>query len=225
MTTQQSEIKKSWRIFTVSNSSILELRAIRPSETPLQPSNRSLSFTFKASDFSDIDACKQALEEKAIELNDLGYNIYIVMNQIRSDFCDRSVKDKDINARQLLLIDIDRCGDTKNPASDIEVEAAESLGSEVQSYLKKHGLPEPERVMSGNGAHLYYKLNFLPNNEQASKLIKDFLNHLASNFNSSTVTIDTTVTNASRITKMPGTIARKGIESEGRPYRMAKVYD
>jgi len=225
MTTQQSEIKKSWRIFTVSNMSILELRAIRPSETPLQPSNRSLSFTFKASDFSDTDACKQAFEEKAIELNNLGYNIYIIMNQIRSDFCGGSVKDEDITARQLLLIDIDRSGDTKKPASDIEVKAAEALSSEVQGYLKKHGFPEPERVMSGNGVHLYYKLDFLPNNEQATQTIKTLLNHLASKFNNSIVEIDTTVFNASRITKMPGTIARKGIESEGRPYRMAKVYD
>ena len=225
MTTQQSEIKKSWRIFTVSNMSILELRAIRPKETPLQPSNRSLSFTFKVSDFSDIDACKEAFEEKAIELNNLGYNIYIVMNQIRSDFCVGSAKDEDITARQLLLIDIDRSGDTKNPASDIEVAAAETLSSEVQGYLKKHGFPEPERVMSGNGVHLYYKLDFLPNNEQATQTIKTLLNHLASKFNNSIVEIDTTVFNASRITKMPGTIARKGIESEGRPYRMAKVYD
>ena len=225
MTTQQSEIKKSWRIFAVSSLSVLELRAIRPSGTTLQPSNRSLSFTFKASDFSDIDACKQALEEKAIELNDLGYNIYIVMNQIRSDFCGGSVKDKDISARQLLLIDIDRAGDTKQPATDEDIEAAEKVSEGIEHYLKGHGYPEPIRVMSGNGAHLYYKLDFLPNNEQATQTIKTLLNHLASNFNNSTVEIDTTVFNASRITKMPGTIARKGIESEGRPYRMAKVYD
>jgi hypothetical protein len=33
------------------------------------------------------------------------------------------------------------------------------------------------------------------------------------------------VFNASRITKVVGTVARKGLESEDRPYRMARVYE
>ena len=46
---------------------------------------------------------------------------------------------------------------------------------------------------------------------------------LANKFDNEIVKIDTVVYNASRITKVVGTIARKGLESEGRPYRMARV--
>ena len=49
------------------------------------------------------------------------------------------------------------------------------------------------------------------------------LKNLATEFDNDTVKIDTTVFNASRITKVVGTFARKGLESEGRPYRMARV--
>jgi hypothetical protein len=44
---------------------------------------------------------------------------------------------------------------------------------------------------------------------------------LADKFDNNIVKVDTSVFNASRITKVVGTIARKGIESEGRPYRKA----
>ena len=42
-------------------------------------------------------------------------------------------------------------------------------------------------------------------------------------FDTETHKVDTTVHNASRITKMIGTVARKGKESAGRPYRKAKM--
>jgi hypothetical protein len=48
---------------------------------------------------------------------------------------------------------------------------------------------------------------------------------LATKFDNDTVGVDRVVYNAGRITKIPGTIARKGVESEGRPYRMAMIVD
>jgi len=53
--------------------------------------------------------------------------------------------------------------------------------------------------------------------------VQSLLKQLAAEFDNATVKIDTTVFNASRITKVVGTIARKGMESQGRPYRMAQV--
>ena len=75
--------------------------------------------------------------------------------------------------------------------------------------------------MSGNGVHLYYRLADLENNTSSKALIKRTLINLANRFNTREVSIDTAVFNASLITKIPGTIARKGFESESRPYRMA----
>jgi len=77
--------------------------------------------------------------------------------------------------------------------------------------------------MSGNGYHLYYILDNLPNTQEVTEAIRNALNSLAIRFDNEHVHIDTNVYNASRITKVPGTIMRKGEESPGRPYRRAVV--
>ena len=119
------------------------------------------------------------------------------------------------------MIDIDRTNARKEPASDAEVELAKSLAQEITRYLEEKHLSKPIRLMSGNGVHLYYRLADLENNTSSKALIKRTLINLANRFNTREVSIDTAVFNASRITKIPGTIARKGVESESRPYRMA----
>jgi len=58
---------------------------------------------------------------------------------------------------------------------------------------------------------------------KAGKAVEQFLKALAVRFNNSVVGADTSVFNASRITKVIGTVARKGIASEGRPYRIARL--
>jgi hypothetical protein len=50
------------------------------------------------------------------------------------------------------------------------------------------------------------------------------LHRLADRFDNDVVKIDTSVYNASRITKVVGTVARKGAEGPARPYRVAKLY-
>ena len=149
--------------------------------------------------------------------------MHTVMNSIRPDFQGGSAKDKDIAYRNLLLIDIDRAGATKSPAINKEVKAAKSLATEIAAYLTQLGWPQPIQVMSGNGWHLYYKLDQLNNDDETTSLIRKALKLLAKRFNNSVVNIDTVVYNASRITKVPGTIARKGEETEDRPHRKAVV--
>jgi len=213
--------KKIWRIIGISDASILELRAIWPSG--IQPIQPALTKHFKASDFNDIDACKAAFEAEALRLNALGYNIYTVMNPIDPTFTGSAVKDEDINYRDLMLIDIDRVEKKKEPATDVEVDAAKQLADTVMAYLAENGWSEPIRVMSGNGHHLYYVLPEVSNDDKSKQYVQSLLKSLAAEFDNDTVKIDTTVFNASRITKVVGTVARKGLESEGRPYRMARV--
>ena len=78
-------------------------------------------------------------------------------------------------------------------------------------------------MMSGNGYHLYYVLNEILNDEVNKSLVEGALHELANKFNNSIVAVDTVVFNASRITKVPGTIARKGESTAERPHRMAVV--
>jgi hypothetical protein len=215
------EIKKMWPSFGAAGRTPLSLRAIPPKGA--KPILRVINKTFNANDYPNIEDRKRAFEAEALRLNDLGYNVYIVMNSIRPSFCGDAVCDSDIENRVLLLIDFDRAGKAKVPASDTEVADARRVADLVAEYLSAQGWDEPIRVMSGNGHHLYYHLDHLPNDDKSKDAIQSLLNWLAAKFDSQSTHIDTGVYNASRITKIPGTIARKGLESEGRPYRMARV--
>ena len=157
------EIKKLWQIIVVSESGILEMRAIWP--TGITPSKPPVTTHFRAKAYSSVDACKAAFEAEALRLNDVGYNIYVMMNPIASSFNGSAARDGDISHRNLLLIDIDRVEMKKEPANDAEVEAAGALAKTVMACLDHLGWPDPIRVMSGNGHHLYYALPDTPNNE------------------------------------------------------------
>lgn len=216
-----SAIKKLWCLIGTNDKSVLELRALWPQA--ILPSQFPVTKHFRVSDIGGIDSCKAAFEKEALQLNALGYNIYIVMNPIKSTFIRDAVTDEDIMYRDLLLIDIDRVDKDKVPATDAEVEAANQLAKVVMAYLAAKGWPEPIRVMSGNGHHLYYVLSDVANDEESKQYVQSLLKSLAAEFDNETVKIDTTVFNASRITKVVGTVARKGLASDGRPYRMARV--
>ena len=217
-----TEIQKMWQIFAVSKDSVLELRALWPKGIG---ENRGPVFRhFIAANYSSKSKMKEAFETDALDLNGQGFNVYIVMNPIRSDFTGPGcAKDADIIFRDLLLIDIDRLGDTSQPASQGELDEAEALATVVEQALSDEGWGQPIKMMSGNGFHLYYVLEDVPNDEESTALIRDTLKNLAATFNTETIGIDTTVSNASRITKVPGSRMVKGIETADRPYRMARV--
>ena len=221
--TAADEIKKLWKIIATGSTSVLELRGLWPAG--ILPGNKALTQLFRARDYLSVDACKSAFEAEALRLNSLGYNIYIVMNPINEFFQGNSAGDADISHRDLLLIDIDRTEKKKEPATDDEVEAAKQVVDAIKEFMEERGWSDPIRVMSGNGHHLYYVLADVPNDEESKLRVQQLLLTLAQRFNTDIVKVDTVVFNASRITKVPGTIARKGLESEGRSYRMAVLYE
>jgi hypothetical protein len=213
-----TEIQNLWQIVRVSETSILELRAIWP-----KGARPGITKHFRAETYPAVADRRAAFEAEALRLNELGYNVYVVMNPIKADFVGTSAKDSDISHRSVLLIDIDRAIKQDAPATDAEVAAASALADEVEDFHTSHGWGEPIRVMSGNGHHLYYLVDRFPNTAASKSATQKWLGALANKFDNSVVTIDRVVFNASRITKVVGTVARKGEESEGRPYRMARM--
>lgn len=214
------EIKRTWSIFQIGPDNPISLRAISPKGVQgLRPVNK----VFLATTYPNVADRQAAFEAEALRHNALGYNVYIVMNPIEPEFFMGPVRDEDIECRRLLLVDIDRAGSTSDPASDTEVQAAINLAGKVEAHLDGEGWDDPIRVMSGNGVHLYYALDVHPNDDESKTRIQTLLRTLAGKFDNDVVCIDTSVFNASRITKVPGTIARKGVESGDRPYRMARV--
>jgi hypothetical protein len=221
--TAADEIKKLWQIVASGRTSILELRALWPSG--ILPAKKAQIQLFRARDFLTVDQCRAAFEAEALRLNSLGYNIYIVMNPIKESFQGKSAGDSDISHRDLLLIDIDRATKKTEPATDDDIEAARLIADSIKAFMEEREWSDPVRVMSGNGYHLYYLLADMPNDEDSKFRVQQFLLTLAQRFDTDIIKVDTVVYNASRITKVPGTIARKGPASEGRPYRMAVLHE
>ena len=214
-------VKGVWRLLG-EDRPVVEIRALSPkgSRRKLDPFVQH----FRDCDYKDSASLKIDFESTALALNTEGYNLYTPINPIRSDFRGPGgAKDADIKCRTSMLVDIDRKGDTSCPASKEEVDAARAVARSIRDYLASLEWPSPIAMESGNGFHLYYPLAHLENSDAVSAQIKRTLSGLATKFDNDTVGVDRLVYNASRITKIPGTIARKGTESEGRPYRMAMI--
>jgi hypothetical protein len=130
--------------------------------------------------------------------------------------------DADIVARRHLLIDCDPNRPTGISSTATEMQAACQRRDEVRAALTElYDWPNPGvSMMSGNGAALLYRID-LPNDDDATHLVSRVLTALDTFFSDEQVTIDTSVSNASRLTKIAGTFAAKGDPSEERPWRQA----
>lgn len=132
------------------------------------------------------------------------------------------VGDAHVLHRRNLLIDVDPVRESDSNSTDDERDAAIALRDEIQTFLTGRGWPEPVVVaMSGNGTSLVYRID-LPNDSPSRALIEGVLRALSDRFGTDTVTVDRKVGNAARLTKVIGTVARKGEASDERPHRLAE---
>jgi P4 family phage/plasmid primase-like protien len=134
----------------------------------------------------------------------------------------RSKKDW-MSARKRLLIDIDPLREYGN-SSAAEKAAAWRQVEAVKQYLHGLGWPEPMLCDSGNGWHLIYAVE-LPNDQASEDLIRGVLRSLAAKFDNSETHIDTSVFEANRVCKLPGSWARKAPSTPERPHRQARIVE
>jgi hypothetical protein len=130
--------------------------------------------------------------------------------------------DKDVLARRLFLIDIDAVRPAGISSTDLEHAAALDKARAIADFLAENSWPEPVAIDSGNGGHLLYHIN-LPNDDASTALAKSALTALAEQFNGDGVTVDLSVYNASRISKVAGSLVCKGDSTSDRPHRIAKI--
>lgn len=160
-------------------------------------------------------------------------NIYFVMNTIKNECYDReqqenicsprhTTSDSDIDGRRWLLIDIDSKRSAGVGATDEEKKNAKEVGNKVFKFLRNVGFAEPICADSGNGVHLLYSI-MLANTPETTLLIKNVLLVLDMFFSDDNAQVDTSVFNASRITKLYGTVARKGRDTKERPHRVSGI--
>lgn len=180
--------------------------------------------------FKDVDTLLKNLKQYE---NRQGLNFYFVMNSIndgcysrqqRDCFIEKTkiptTSDKDIVKRNWMLIDLDCERPTGVSSTDEELQKSKDKANQVYRYLKNEGFEQPIVAYSGSGTHLLYKISLDPSEAQ---LIKDCLLALDMMFSDEEVKIDTAVFNASRITKLYGTMAAKGRNTKERPHRLSKI--
>ncbi len=169
----------------------------------------------------------------------LAPGVYVTLNPVRPDLLARAANrlkrrapetsaDGDILARRWLLIDVDPIRPSGVSATDEELELARQRASAIYVFLSTLGWPEPIVAMSGNGYHLLYHID-LPVDD--CDLVRRVLAAIADHFDDARITIDRSVHNPARITKIIGTMARKGDDlpaGEGitaRPHRRSKLFN
>jgi putative DNA primase/helicase len=177
----------------------------------------------------------QQLAEAVRECDGKGPGVYWVLNPIDPALLARSAnrlkrnatdttKDQHILKRDWFLVDCDPKRPSGISATNGEHDAALERADAIRQRLREEGWPEPVMVDSGNGAHLIYRID-LPNDKAAENLLRRCLQALAARHDDERVEVDKTTYNASRICKVPGTVARKGDDLPDRPYRLARLLD
>ncbi len=149
---------------------------------------------------------------------------YVVMNPFDATTIKNGngATDACVTRRRRLLIDVDPVRPTDTNATDSELEQAQGAAKKIAAYLSTRGWPAPIEALSGNGAHLLYAID-LPNTPESRDLVRAVSKALSEMFDTATVKIDQTVYNAARITKLYGTMTRKGPHSADRPHRQSAL--
>jgi len=148
--------------------------------------------------------------------------IWVNLHQLPMGYTGNAVTTA-IKARRFLLIDVDPDRPNATNATAEEKQLASSNVSKISSYLDCLGFPAPAlSVDSGNGFHLYYRLDEeYPLSSYGDALIREALRVLSAHFPDAG--IDKSVHDRARVVKVAGTMARKGPQSDKRPWRRAKI--
>ncbi len=176
---------------------------------------------------------QEALVKEAARLNQQGAAVYINLNplnpQLLGRYCNRvenyasaTATDADVVQRRWLMLDFDPNRPKNISATDTQLQAAITQARACYSFLRAEGWPNPVTAESGNGYHLLYPLD-LPNTPEVRDLVKGALAALAGQFDTPEVTLDQSVFNAGRITKLYGTVANKGDHTLLTPWRLSRL--
>ena len=161
-------------------------------------------------------------------------NIYITLNTLNDQCWNRTQRDKfirnaesttsdgDVIGYDWLMIDLDPRRPTKTSSSNEQTEKARMVCGKIGGFLQNIGFEKPVIGFSGNGYHLLYKIR-LANNDENKKLLEKCLKTLNMLFADEEIDVDMKNFNPSRVCKLYGTRAQKGINSDAAPHRMSRI--
>lgn len=167
---------------------------------------------------ADLDGlCRAALELPG------GIGVYLRLNPVPAGL-RRAARDADTVRRRWLYVDVDPIKDPEfkdAPATTAEKASAGRVCDAVNEQMRGAGWPAPVVVDSGNGYGLFWACD-LPNDALVKASYKRWLDALAA-AHPDGGKIDTSIHNASRLVKLPGTWARKGSATADRPHRPCEI--
>jgi hypothetical protein len=168
--------------------------------------------------FDDISAAVRA----AAAWDGQAQGVYCTLNWINLALFARSANplrehaetttgDDDNERRIWLYIDVDPKGQQVFPPLMRSMRGALTRAREITEYLSGLGWPAPLFVDSGNGVHVYYRID-LPNDIESSALVDRVLKALVSKFDDDKLKVDTTGKNAAvtPASRLPSGITRRG---------------
>lgn len=181
--------------------------------------------------FKSLDNLLEAIQPYA-EMDD--EQIYFVLNDIDPlcygrKQCEKFVKnakittnDGDIVHRRWVLCDFDPVRRSGTNSTDEQLGFAHQKAQAVFRFLRDRGFSEPVICKSGNGYHCLYRID-APATDEVTEIIKGFFKYMSSIFTDDKVDFDEKNFNAARISKLYGTMAKKGANIEGMPWRMSDI--
>ncbi len=177
--------------------------------------------------FDDVEALARAAAERSGRDD----GVYVTINPVNPALLARAPKnklrragsgdttsDRDVAHRRSILIDVDPVRPTGISSTDTEHAAAISLARKICLHLVHGGWPMPIVADSGNGAHLIFGVDLQVDD---GGLVKRVLEKLSKEFSTPTLKVDEKVFNPARISKIYGTLTRKGENTAERPHRIA----
>lgn len=192
---------------------------------------RSFGGTTFSGYYKDID---NAIRDIEILESKPDQQIYFITNAIREDCYGRAQRerlimkpknttnDEEIVGRKWIMIDLDPKRASGVNSSNQELEFAHKKAVAVYKFLRDNGFNEPVVCMSGNGYHLMYACR-IGVSQETDLLIERFINALAMLFTDEHVDVDKKCKNRARLSKVYGTTAKKGANSEDRPWRTSYI--
>ena len=179
--------------------------------------------------FDDIDALVKA----AVERSGKDTGVYVTLNPVNPALLARAPKnqlrragngdttsDRDVRQRRNILIDVDPVRPAGISSTNAEHVQAIGVAWQIAADLSDAGWPEPIIADSGNGGHVIFGVD-LP--VEDGGLVKRVLERLSKKYSTAELKVDEKVFNAARISKIYGTLTKKGEDTPDRPHRMAML--
>lgn len=208
----------------VTPGELFEIRILSGSKGKYNASGYFTDANTAAQALTNFKASSKYKQEQAVKTS-----VYITLNPVKMECYAReqhnkfvesttATQDKEVLRYKWFFIDFDPERTSGISSTDAELQKALAKSDEVRKALNAAGWTNPLQAISGNGAHLLYRID-LPNTPDSETLISRALQALNEHFHDDSIKIDTVNCNPARICKLYGTIAQKGANTADRPHR------